>query len=52
MTTEGAFRYGELMAMSDGERLRWLQRCIDHNEEMERKHGDGPSQPVDQGFDL
>lgn len=52
MTTQGGIRLDHALDMSDGERLRWVQRCIDYNEEMERKHGGGPSKTVDKGFDF
>lgn len=40
------------MAMSDEERLFWLQKCVDHNESLEEQHGSGPSKTVDKGFSI
>jgi hypothetical protein len=37
MSTEGAVTYGDVMQMDDLERTWWLQKCLDHNEEMESK---------------
>jgi hypothetical protein len=37
MTTQGGIRLDFALAMTDAERMRWLQRCIDYNEEMEAK---------------
>lgn len=37
MTTNGAIKLDHALAMTDAERMRWLQRCIDYNEEMESK---------------
>lgn len=39
MTTQGGIRVDHALAMTDAERMRWLQRCIDYNEEMESKLG-------------
>ena len=43
MTTQGGIPYPYALAMTDVERMRCLQRCIDHNESMEAKHGANPS---------
>lgn len=37
MTTEGGLGYRDLMTMDEKERLWWLQKCVDHNEEMQDK---------------
>jgi hypothetical protein len=37
MTTQGGITLEHALGMTDAERLRWLQRCIDYNEEMEAK---------------
>lgn len=40
MTTQGGIKLDHGLAMTDAERLRWLQRCIDYNDELEEKFGD------------
>lgn len=47
MTTQGGIRLDHALAMSDAERLRWLERCVQHNEALEEKFGDGPNRPFD-----
>ncbi len=37
MTTQGGIALRDVLEMTDQERLRWLQRCIDYNEEMEER---------------
>lgn len=37
MTTEGGLTYRDVLAMDEKERLWWVQKCLDHNEEMEER---------------
>lgn len=47
MTTQGGIRLDYAIEMTDKERMRWLQRCIDYNEAMEEKRPGGPDRPQD-----
>lgn len=37
MTTQGGIRLEHALSMTDAERLRWLQRCIDYNDALEER---------------